>query len=106
MRTTLCLAFALGFIAASNAHAATFTAKAEDGSVTIYSTAKKPEYCGVYVRFTYLSDGQRKDGFTSCGKTTVKPGKNVELCRFSNPQIVAPLLKGDVISECPPKDTK
>ena len=103
MRKTLGLILLFGLLVASNAEAATFTAKAEGDTITIYSTSTKPEYCGAVVKFTYLSEGQRKEGWTSCGKITTKPGKNVEACHFTNPQIVAPLIKGDVDVECPPK---
>lgn len=102
MRNVFGFALLFGLLAASSAHAVTFTAKAEDGTVTIYSTKTdtKPAYCDPWVKFTFLQDGQRKDGFTSCGRHEIKPGKNMEVCHFSNPQIVAPLLKGDVTPDC------
>jgi hypothetical protein len=100
MRTIVGFSLLFALLATSSARAVTFTAKAEDGTVTIYSTTTKPEVCEPWVRFTYLEEGQRKDGFTSCGRHEIKPGKNAEVCHFSNPRIVAPLLKGDVIPDC------
>ena len=91
---------ALVLIPASGALAATFTAKAEEGVITVFSTSKKAELCSARVNFTYLENGERKSGFTSKAYFKTTPGKHVKEWEFRNPGIVAPLLTGDNDLHC------
>jgi hypothetical protein len=89
-------------VAPLGAHAATITAKASEGVIIVYSTSKKPELCEARVNFTVLKkDGTRENDFTSNQSFTVKPGRNIEVWRFENPAVVAPLV-GDITSSCTP----
>jgi hypothetical protein len=75
-------------------------AKAEGNSVAIFSSTDKALPCEANIKFTYLDHGERKNGWTSCGYFTSKPGKDVEVCRFTNPALIAPVLDGGVIGGC------
>jgi hypothetical protein len=87
--------------AASSAMAATFTAKAEGNTVTVYESSEKPEHCKmVAVKFTILKDGKRADSWSKQEGITTKPGRNIELFHITDPLIVAPLIDGDVIADC------
>lgn len=84
----------------ASAMAATITAKAEDHTITVFSTSDKPERCSANVHFTYLQDGKREPGFTSKEFFTTVPGKDVKVWDFTNPALIAPIIDGAVDAHC------
>jgi len=71
--------------------------------VALLSSSKTAEKCWGGVNFTYFdtAKGKRDNGWTDCGKFITKPGKDVEVCGFSDPRLVAPEIKGDPVVGCP-----
>jgi hypothetical protein len=101
LKKCIILAFAAFLLPlGSAANAATFTAEAKEGSVTIYSSSKEAAFCGPWVKFTYLENGKRVPGMTSCGRRNIKPGEHVKVCAFHHPAIIAPILDGPVLVKC------
>lgn len=92
MRKSCLMIFSVALLAAPHAMAAKFSAKADEGVVIVYSTSTKAEHCRVMANFTYLENGKREEGWTSCGDVITKPGKDIEVCRFEDPRVVAPLI--------------
>jgi hypothetical protein len=106
MRSHCLLIFAALIAVSSPARAAKFTAKAEEGRITVYSTSTKPEHCNVVAKFTYLENNKREEGWTACGNSgdvVTEPGKNVEVCRFEDPRIVAPMITEVAVKGCADK---
>jgi hypothetical protein len=88
----------------SGAQAATFRADVKDSTVTIYSTATKPEICSVSVVFYYTEKSDlRKPGANYCKGAIIKVGKNLEVCSIKDDLLVDATIPGEVrVENCQP----
>ena len=85
----------------SSAVGATFTAEAQEGDVSIYSTATKPEKCKAVAIFTYFDPKlvSREYGWTSCGDHAVLAGEKIKVCGLNRPDLIAPIVD-EVMGAC------
>ncbi len=86
----------------SHAEPPKLTPKIDGDAVVLLTTSDKPVRCEAVVRFTYFDKitNKRESGWTSFGYFTTKPGKNVEVNRFSDSTMSAPIIDGDVVGGC------
>lgn len=69
---------------------ATFSSETGPNSFTVYSTSEKPAVCAVVIRFTFVHNGERKDGNSVCTKKTIPAGEHVQVCAISHEKLVLP----------------
>ena len=93
-------AAALSVFVSTNISAETLTAETGPNNFTVYNTSDKPRSCQVVVKFTFLREGKRENGDTVCLKKLIPAGERVEVCAFSHPQMVEPILRGPLEVTC------
>jgi len=78
------------------------TPKVEGDTLLLFSTSDKPVRCEAVVHFTYYDklSKKREKGWTSFGYFTTKPGKDIEVNRFSDETASAIIIDGDVVGGC------
>lgn len=77
-----------------------FSARAESGTLAIFSTAQAPRLCTADVVFSYLEKGKREFGRHICQNANIVAGRDVEVCRVTDAMIVEPKIEGPVNSTC------
>jgi hypothetical protein len=102
MKSYLCVlpAAALNVFVSTNVSAETFTAETGPNNFTVYNTSDKPRFCQVVVKFTFLREGKRENGETLCTKKLIPAGERVEVCAFSHPKMIEPILRGPLEVTC------
>lgn len=83
----------LGACAAAQANT-TFTTETGPHSIAAFSTSDKPARCEVHILFTFMHNGERKEGDTICTMKDVPAGENVEFCTVSHERMIEPIITG------------
>jgi len=83
---------AAGFLMGADRQETVIEADAKDTTVSVYSTASKPDFCHVRVMFSYMKGSERKTAghFSNTG---ISPGKHRQISQISDPIIVDPRIE-------------